>query len=81
MCCASKRQLKEINRNLLKDTIGNELDSEIHILANGTASGLILAWKSSLFIVIQSQSLSCCASVNLKLHMDGSVFRDTEVYR
>lgn len=67
MLCLQETKLNEINRNLLKDTMENKLDLEIHILANGTAGGLTLGWKSSFFTAIQSQSLLCCASVVLKV--------------
>lgn len=77
MVCIQEMKLNSINNTLLKEILGSRLDSEIHILSNGTAGGLILAWKSSIFRKVSHLIQTCYTIMDLKINMDDTIVRVT----
>jgi hypothetical protein len=57
--CLQESKLCNVNEKILKEIVGARLDARACILANGSAGGVILAWKSSLFYELNRQTQSC----------------------
>lgn len=80
LVCLQETKLSEVSDTVLREIIGTRLDSHAFILANGTAGGLILAWKSAEFTLLNCQNYSCCVTIDLKINVDNTTFRVTGVY-
>jgi exonuclease III len=78
--CVQETKLSSVSNSLLKEIMGVLLDSQACILANRTAGGVILAWKSSLFTELSRQIKSYVVTVDLQSKLDNSVMRVSGVY-
>jgi hypothetical protein len=60
--------------------MGTRLDSRAYILTNGTAGGVIMAWKSSLFEEVSRQVHTHVLMIDIRSRLDNSVYRITGAY-
>jgi exonuclease III len=78
--CVQETKLSSVSNLLLKKIMRVLLNSRACILANRTAGGVILAWKSSLFTELSRQIKSYVVTVDLQSKLDNSVMRVSGVY-
>jgi hypothetical protein len=64
----------------VRQTVGNTLDSHIHILAIGSAGGLLLAWKSQHFETIHTNTTTYTIMADLRLKVDNTEVKVITVY-
>jgi hypothetical protein len=80
MYCFQETKLNSITYSLLREIMGNSLDSRGFILVDGTAGGVILVWRSAIFTEVNHMILSYVVTIDLKHNLDNTMLRVIGVY-
>lgn len=80
LICIQETKWQKQDVKIVKETVGARYTGLVTIQAKDTAGGVMIAWDENFFTCIYSVVEEHCASVDLVLNLDNTVFRFTGVY-
>lgn len=80
LVCLQETKWAQQEPRFVREVVGARYSEAINIGAKDTAGGLMIAWDRNTFGLIQEVVGEYCASVDLVLNFDNTVFRFTRVY-
>jgi exonuclease III len=78
--CLQETKLDNFNEVLLRQIVGGRYQDKIHVDAQGTAGGILLSWKKSIFALQSQEVYQNSITVELSFKLNSSKIQITGVY-
>lgn len=73
-------KLQAIDMNTFREMCGRQIDQHVHIPAQGTRGGLLIAWRQNKYTAIQTEAKQYTLTITFRNNSDASTMIFTAVY-